>query len=51
MAEVQVLILEQQSVRFAKQQQPSCRLMAQAVSMARLIAASLALKNYGGTHD
>jgi hypothetical protein len=50
-AEARPLRLEQQSVRFAKQQQPLCRLMDQAVSTVRLIVASLVLTNYGRTHD
>ena len=51
MAEAQALRLEQQSVKFAKQQQPSCRLMGQAVSTVRLTAANLALTNCGRTHE
>jgi hypothetical protein len=51
MEEAHLLKLEQQSVKSAKQKQPSCRLIVQAVSMALLTAASLVLTNYGRANE
>ncbi len=39
------------SVKSAKQQRPSCRLMDQTVNTVRLTAASLALTNCGRSHE
>ena len=51
MAEAQALRLEQLSVKYAKQEQPLCRLMGQAVSTVRLTAANLVLTNCGRRHE